>query len=115
VDGERGGRRVVPVEQALLQHHPRTVVALLAGLEGEGDPPGQLATTVVQGVGGPDEHGDVGVVAAGVHGVVHLGGEVEPGVLVERQGVHVGAQQEGRTGVLALEHGHDRRRGRPRW
>ena len=57
-------------EQALVEHHPGAVVALLAGLEHEGDPARELAAAVGEQAGGAGEHGDVGVVAAGVHGAV---------------------------------------------
>jgi hypothetical protein len=83
-------------------------------LEGEGDAACQLAPPVGEDAGGAYEHGDVGVVPAGVHGVTDLRGEVQAGVLVHRQRVHVGSQQQRRTGVLALEHGDHRGRRRPR-
>ena len=72
-------------------------------------PPGELAAAVGQQAGGAGQHGRVGVVAAGVHGAVDLGGEVEPGVLGHRQGVHVAPQQDRRAGPAAVEVGDDRR------
>ena len=55
------------VEQALLEHEPGAVVALLAGLEHEQHPPGELVAAAGQQLGRADEHRRVGVVAAGVH------------------------------------------------
>ena len=100
----RSGR---DVEQALVEHEPGAVVALLAGLEHEQHPPGQLVAAVGEQPRRADEHGRVGVVAAGVHRAVDPRGEVEPGVLVHRQGVHVAAQEDRRSGLGAGEHGGD--------
>ena len=55
------------VEQPLVQGDPRPAVPLLARLEEEADPPGQVAAAVGQQAGRAGEHGGVGVVAAGVH------------------------------------------------
>ena len=85
------------VEQALVEHEAGAVVALLAGLEHEQHPAGELAGAVGEQPGGADEHRRVGVVPAGVHRVVDARREVEPGVLVQRQGVHVAAQQDRRA------------------
>ncbi len=61
--------------------------------------------------GGADEHRRVRVVPARVHLVADAGCEVEPGVLVQRQGVHVAAQQHGRARFRAGEQGGDAARG----
>jgi hypothetical protein len=50
----------------------------------------------------------VGVVAAGVHRTGDLGREPESGVLVQRQRVHVAAQQHRRARPLALDDRNDR-------
>jgi hypothetical protein len=56
-----------------------------------------------------DQHRRVRVVPAGVHRAVGRRREVEPGVLVERQRVHVAAQQHGRAGLTAGEQRRDAR------
>ena len=84
------------------------VVALLAGLEHERDPPAEVAAAVGEQLGGAGEHGDVGVVPAGVHHAVDRAGVVEAGVLRHRQGVHVAPQQDRRAGRVAVEGGDDR-------
>ena len=74
--------------------------------------PAQRAAPRGEELGGAGEHGDVGVVAARVHGAVVAAGELEPGVLVHRQGVHVAAEQHGGAGLVAVEHRDHRRRRR---
>ena len=69
---------------------------------------GQLSPPVGQQTRRPDEHGHVGVVPAGVHLAVDSGGEVQAGVLGHLEGVHVGAQQRGRSGPLAVDDSHHR-------
>ena len=90
------------------EHHPGAAVPLLARLEHQHHPPGQLRPVRRQQAGRADQHGDVGVVAAGVHLAVDRGGEIEPGVLRHFQGVHVGPQQGGRSGPVAVEGGDHR-------
>ena len=68
-------------------------VALLAGLEHENDPASQVPAASVQDLGGTEEHGHVGIVAAGVHPPVDLRGEFEVGVLGHLECVHVGPKQ----------------------
>ena len=85
------------------------MIALLAGLEHEEDPPGELIATPREEPGRAREHGDVRVVAAGVHHAVDLGGERKPGIFVHGQRVHVGAQEDGRPRPRALQRGDHRR------
>ena len=66
--------------------------------------PGDLVAARRQQPGRTGEHRHVGVVPAGVHRAVAARAEVEPGVLVQRQGVHVAAQQHRRTRLAAGEH-----------
>jgi hypothetical protein len=96
------------VQQPLVDHVPGAVEALLAGLEHEQDPPRELVAALREHPHGGGEHCDVGVVAAGVHAAVHLGGEGQAGVLGQRQRVHVAAQQHRGAAPLALQHGHHR-------
>ena len=114
VEGERPGdgrRRAVGevghVEQPLVEHVAGAVVALLAGLEHEQHAPGEVVAAAGEQLGGAGEHRRVGVVTAGVHRPVVAGGEVEPGVLVQRQGIHVAAQQDRRPRTVAGQQGGD--------
>ena len=99
------------VEEPLVEHEAGPVVALLARLEHEQHPPGQLVTAGGEQLGRADQHRRVGVVPAGVHRVVDGRREVEAGVLVHRQGVHVAPQQDRRAGAGAGEQGGDPARG----
>ena len=71
VDGRRravGERR--HVEQPLVEHEPGAVVALLAGLEHEQHPAGEVVAAAGEQLGRAGEHRRVGVVAARVHRAV---------------------------------------------
>ena len=59
--------------------------------------PAMSARASGEQLGRAGEHRRVGVVPAGVHRPVRPRGEVETGVLVQRQRVHVAAQQHGRA------------------
>jgi hypothetical protein len=85
------------------------VVALLSGLEHEDHAPRELIAAPYEQARGADQHRDVGIVAAGVHHALHLRSELEAGFLVDGEGIHVRAQQDGRTGLGALERCHHRR------
>ena len=72
--------------------------------------PGDLVAARREQLGGGGQHRRVGVVPAGVHPVVGGRAEVEPGVLVQRQRVHVAPQQHRRPRLAAGEQGGDARR-----
>ena len=91
------------LEQALLEHEPGAVVALLARLEHQQDPPGEVVPALHEQARGTQEHGDVRVVAAAVHRARVLGRELEARVLGQRQAVHVGPQQDRRARARALD------------
>ncbi len=76
--------------------------ALLAGLEHQQHVAAELVAPVEQQARRAEQHGHVRVVAAGVHRVAGLRRELEPGVLVEGQAVHVAAQQDGGRGMGCL-------------
>ncbi len=88
------------VEDALVDHDLRALVALLARLEHEDDVPGQVLAAFGQQAGRADQHGGVQVVAAGVHGAVDGRAVVDGDAFLDRQGVHVGAQQHARASVF---------------
>ena len=98
------------LEEPFLDHHLGAVIALLAGLEHEHDAAGQGGPPRGQHARGADQHGDVRVVTAGVHGAVDLGGEGQARVFLQGQGVHVGAQQHRPARPAAVERGDDRGR-----
>ena len=100
------------VEQALVEHDLGAALALLAGLEHEHDPAPEVPAACRQHGGRAGEHRRVGVVPARVHGAVDGAGEVEAGVLGHRERVHVPSEQDGGAGLVAVEHRHDRGRGR---
>jgi hypothetical protein len=105
--------RAVGVEQAFLQHVPGAVEPFLARLEHEQHVPGQLGAALGQQPGGRRQHRGVGVVAARMHRPVDVRGERQAGVLAERQGVHVAAQQHRRARPVAVEDGDHGRHGAP--
>jgi len=63
-------------QHALADHVPRTVEALLAGLEHEHHVTGQFCLARGQQFRGTDQTGRVQIVTAGVHHAVMLGREV---------------------------------------
>jgi hypothetical protein len=67
VHGQRALGHPGDVQQALVEHVPRTVKTLLAGLEHQQHPPGQIRALLGQQPRGGGQHRDVGVVPAGVH------------------------------------------------
>ena len=110
VERECGARPLASrsVEEALLEHEPRTVEALLARLEHQQDPAGPHSAPVDEEPRRAKQHRDMGVVSARVHPTVVLGREFETGLLGQRQRVHVGAQEDRGAWTCAFDHGHDR-------
>ncbi|OIQ80799.1 hypothetical protein GALL_374350 [mine drainage metagenome] len=102
------------VEHPLVDHHARTVVALLAGLEHEHHGAGDLRAVRDEQAGRADEACGVQVVPAGVHRAGVLARELLAGVLGDRKRVHVRAQQDGGPGPSAANHGDDGAEGRAR-
>ena len=99
------------VEHALLDHHAGAVPALLARLEHEHHVAAQVVAVLGEQASTTDEGRRVQVVAAGVHRAVGRR-EVEPGLLVDRQRVHVRAQQHGLRVVLVAGSSAQHRRHR---
>ena len=89
------------VEDALVDHQAGAVPALLARLEHEDHVAGELLAVRAQHPGGADEHRGVQVVAAGVHDAVDAAAELQAGLLLHRQRVHVAAQQHRRSVAVA--------------
>jgi hypothetical protein len=80
--------------KALLQHEAGPVVALLPRLEHEDDTPGELIAAPCEQARGAHQHRDMGIVPAGVHHALDLGGEFEARFLLNRQRIHVRAQED---------------------
>ena len=100
------GARLRVVECALLDHQRRPAALtrrrpLLGRLENELDGARQIVPHAGQDLSDPHQHGDVRVMAAGVHhpnvltvvGGAHLGGEREIHFFGDGERVHVGAQR----------------------
>ena len=83
-----------PLEQAILDHCPCAGAALLGGLKHEDHGAGKVALGGEM-AGGGEQGRRVAVVSAGMHGAWLLGGPGSPGDLLDRQGIHVGAQRHG--------------------
>jgi hypothetical protein len=96
----RAGRRPLPVrcQQSLFEHHSSATIALLAGLEHEPDCAPQLGLTADQQAGGADQHRGMCVMSAGVHPAGVARRKVQPGVLLQRQRIHVRSQQDRPSG-----------------
>ena len=84
-------------DQTLVEHVLRAAEALLAGLEHEQHPAGQVVAAAGEQLGRTDEHGGVRVVAAGVHHVhflpkillLRFGCERQSAKLFDRKRIHV--------------------------
>ena len=108
------------IEHTFFQHKLCTAVltfrrTFLGGLEDEHDRTGQFITHCRQHPGCAQQHGHVGVVAAGVHYAhvlaVVLGGyfrgKGQAGFLGDRQGIHIRAQRHHRSGLSAFQNSDD--------
>ena len=88
-----------PLEQAILDHRLGAADALLGRLENK-----MYLTIEISRFGqiarGPQQHRRVTVVAAGMHGSIVCRAMPEVVQLVDRQGIHVGAQAY-RAGAVA--------------
>src|SRR5216683_939701 len=82
---------LVAVEDALFDHQPRAAFIFLGRLEDEMDGAGEVAR-LGEVFGGAEQHRGVAVMAAGMHPAMMLRGVRETGFLLDRQGVHIGAQ-----------------------
>src|SRR3546814_17800825 len=83
-------------EQPLLHHDAAAALVLLGGLEDEGDATIEIAR-LGEVLGGAQQHRRVAVVTAGVHLALVPRAVVEAVELLDMQGVHIGAQADGRS------------------
>ena len=104
-----------PGVEPVVEHRPGAVDGLLGRLADQDHGPRPAVPMIRQPAGGADEAGHVDVVPAGVHhadltpGLVaclHLAGVGQPGLLDDRQRVHVGADQHDRP-VAVLQDADD--------
>lgn len=80
---------------------------ILAGLKDQLDGAGEPVTEVAQRPGRAQQHGGMQVVAAGVHLALVLAGEGHAALLVDGQGVDVGAERHALAGAfLAVDQRH---------
>ena len=92
------------VHQPMLHVVVRPVAGLLAGLEDQLHLAVDLVLVLHQQLGRAQQHGDVAVVAAGVHHARVLAGEGQPGLLLHGQGIDVGPEGHG-PALAAVQHG----------
>ena len=94
------------VQQAVGKHVPRAVEALLSRLEHETDLAGELVPPRRDQPGRARQHCRVSVVPAGMHPPRDRRGERQAGLLLQRQRVHVAAQQHRRAGPSTPQYRH---------
>ena len=93
------------VHGALLDHGFGAQGHLFRRLESQLDGAAKLVLMVVQNAGGGEHGGGVAVMAAGMHHAGILAGVGSAGLLLNGQGVHITAQQDGLAGLGALDGG----------
>ncbi len=98
------GHGIDAVHRALVHHahcaaEPLVVPVLLRRLEEEADAPRQPPSSGLLGqeLGRTQQARDVDIVAAGVHHARNLRGIGDLVLLLDRQGIHIGPQGDGRT------------------
>lgn len=103
-----------PLEQPVVDHRLGALCRLFGRLENGQHRPVPVPRRSGEQAGGTGQPGDVHVMSAGVHDrhliavVVDAGlgaGVVESGGLLDREGVHIGAQHDRRTDAIA-QHAH---------
>src|SRR5262245_10359352 len=109
VEGERGVRLAVPIEQPFFDHQPRSSVPLLSRLERKDDPPGNVFPTRGEKTGSSDQHCRVPVVTARVHRPVDLGSIIEAGRFLYLESVHICPQEQRRYGRCSRQNRYYRR------
>ena len=80
------------VEHTRANHEFGALAVFLAGLEDDADFAVDVVGHMAQDLQRAEHHGDVAVVAAGVHATLVDAGEILAGLLGDGQGVDVGAQ-----------------------
>ena len=100
----RGVGAVDAVEDTRADHELGALAVFLAGLEDDADFAVDVVGHMAQDLQRAEHHGDMAVVAAGVHAALVDAGELFAGLLGDGQGVDVGAQQDAAAwrAVLAI-------------
>ena len=93
------------VQRTLCDHSLRADDVLLRRLEDEPHIALQLLPVLLKELGGAQQHGNVGIVAAGVHFPRLAGGEGQSRLLLEGQRVRVCPQAHGLAGLAAVDGG----------
>jgi hypothetical protein len=110
-----GDTMALRIIEAIIDHGLRAGPALLSGLENQHQRPRPRLAGRVKSFGRSQQAGNVHVVAAGVHhglldavGVGHafLAGVGEAGAFFDREGVEVGAQENGWAAAIVQEGGN---------
>ena len=91
------------VHHALFNSDGRTLAQLLSGLEHEADVALELLAVLLEHPQGAQQHGRMGVMAAGVHAALMLGGVGNAGGLLDGQRVDIRPQQHRLAGLSALD------------
>ena len=98
------------VHHPFLDHDLAPAAVFFGWLEQQRHAPGKAAR-FAQVFRGAQQHGDMAVMAAGMHLAGQGGTVVCAGDLINRQGIHIGAQANGGTRPLPVDDGHDAGRG----
>ena len=94
------------VHNPLLHHDLTTATIFLGGLEQERDPAREFAG-FGQILGGPQKHGHMAIMAAGMHLAGDGGGMFSAGQLFDGQRIHIGAQANRRPCPLPVDDRND--------
>ena len=110
----RGVGTIDAVEHARADHELGALAVFLAGLEDDADLAVDVVGHMAQDLQRAEHHGDVAVVAAGVHAALVDAGELLAGLLGDGQGVDIRTQQDAaaRRAVLAIGVGRGAAKGR---
>ena len=95
------------VHDSLFNGDGGALAQLLSGLEHKADVALELLAVLLEHPQGTQQHGRMGVVAAGMHAALMLGGVGNAGILLNRQRVDVRTQQHRLAGLSALDLAND--------
>lgn len=110
----RGVGAIDAVEHTRADHELGALAVFLAGLEDDADFAVNVVGHMAQDLQRAEHHGDVAVMAAGVHAALVDTGELLAGLLGDGQGVDIRTQQDAaaRRTVLAVGVGRGAAKGR---
>ena len=110
----RGVGTIDAVEHARADHEFGALAVFLTGLEDDAGLAVDVVCHMAQDLQRAEHHGDVAVVAAGVHAALVDAGEILAGLLGDGQGVDIRTQQDAaaRRAVLAIGVGRGAAKGR---